>query len=196
MPLKLITAPVLEPVSIEEVRLFLRIDSEPGEEDGLIGSLISAARAEAENRTSRQFITATWELYLDCFGEEILQIPLPPLQSTGMTINYLDSAGASKLLLASDYRIDTISVPGRVTPAYGILWPDTYPVTGAVVIRFVAGYGATAETVPIKIRQWIKVMVGSLWENRETVVVSPSALTLVKLDFLDGLLDEYRIYSF
>lgn len=223
MALKLVTAPISEPVSLEEARLFLRLDDDSGEQDALVSALVSAARAEAETRTSRQLITATWELYLDRFsthpqhkvpgpnqgyypqgylpdhhyldhhhrhGRELL-IPLPPLQTITF-IKYLDMTGVEKTLAVSAYRVDAVSIPGRVTAAYGYSWPDTYPVSNAVVIRFVAGYGASATAVPIKIRQWIKAMVGSLWENRETVVISPTTLTLVELGFLDGLLDDHR----
>ena len=195
--------------------------------DPLLNAFISAARAEAETRTSRQLITATWELYLDRFsthpqhkvpgpnqglyqqwpygympdheylghhhvgGGQVLKIPLPPLQSI-TSITYLDSAGVSQILAPTAYRVDAVSSPGRVTPAYGTSWPDTYPVSNAVVIRFVAGYGDAAANVPQKIRQWIMAMVGSMNENRETVMISPSTLTLVQLGFLDGLLDDFQ----
>ena len=227
MALKLITAPLVEPVSVEEVRLFLRLDEDPVEQDGLIRNMIAGARAEAETRTSRQLITAIWELYLDVFSThprhkipgpnqglsaswpygylpdhdflghrhghsgQTLHIPLPPLQSI-TSITYLDAAGSLQTLAPSAYRVDAVSTPGRVTPAYGTTWPATYPVTNAVVIRFKAGFGDTAAAVPIKIIQWIKAMVGSMWENRETVMVSPTTLTQVELGFLDGLLDDFR----
>ena len=123
-------------------------------------------------------------------GGAALQMPLPPLQSI-TSITYLDANGVSQILAPSAYRVDAVSSPGRVTPAYGTSWPDTYPVSNAVVIRFIAGYGDAAENVPVKIRQWIMAMVGSMNENRETAMVSPSTLTLVELGFLDGLLDEY-----
>jgi hypothetical protein len=180
--------------------------------DPVLSTFIAAARAEAETRISRQFITATWELYLDSFNREqcqiaetdierrlinqliaidgTIQIPLPPLQSI-TSIKYLDTAGVEQTLAASAYRVDAVSSPGRVTPAYGYSWPDTYPVSNAVVIRFIAGYGDAAANVPQKIRQWIMAMVGSMNENREIVMVSPSTLTLVNLGFLDGLLDDF-----
>jgi uncharacterized phiE125 gp8 family phage protein len=183
--------------------------------DPVLNTFISAARSEAETRISRQLITATWELYLDSFNREtcqvvgydlerrlinnlftldgIIQMPLPPLQSI-TSIKYLDTTGVEQTLSASAYRVDAVSTPGRVTPAYGYSWPSTYPVTNAVVIRFVAGYGDTAASIPIKIIQWIKAMIGSMWENRETVMVSPTTLTQVELGFLEGLLDDYRFW--
>ena len=183
--------------------------------DPVLSTFISTARAEAETRISRQLITATWELYLDSFNRERCQvvgdqvvgdierllinqligtdgtiyIPLPPLQSIPSGgIKYLDTAGIERTLAASAYRVDAVSSPGRVTPAYGYSWPDTYPVTNAVVIQFVAGYGDAAVNVPQKIRQWIMAAVGSMNENRETIMVSPTTLTLVELGFLTAFL--------
>ena len=202
MALKLITAPVIEPISLEEARLFLRIDSDPGEEDGLIGSMITAARQEAEKITRRQLITATWELRLDCFSETIY-LPMPPLQSVSPIspvtvggVKYLNTAGVEQILTENtDYLVDIYSEPGRITPAFGQVWPPTYSVPNAVRIVFKAGYGDAATAVPAAIKNWIKAMIGSMWENRETVVISPSTLILVNLGFLDGLLDNYRIFG-
>jgi hypothetical protein len=181
--------------------------------DPLLNIFVAAARAEAEARISRQLLTATWELYLDSFSREQLQaaaqdlervlinqlmgvdgtiqMPLPPLQSI-TSIKYLDTAGVEQTLAAAAYRVDTVSAPGRVTPAYGYSWPSTYPVTNAVVIRFVAGYGDAAAAVPLKIRQWIMAAVGAMYENREIFLISPTSMNLVNLGFIDGLLDDFR----
>lgn len=231
MALHLTTAPAIEPVTVEEVRYFLRIDSDPGEDDALIGSLITAARQEAEKITRRQLITATWEMRLDEFpcgdwgifsgppydygrpsrnelipgrGEsQTIYLPMPPLQSIAAVfpetlggISYLDSGGTEQDLVEDiDYLVDTYSEPARITPAFGMVWPTTYPVPGAVRIVFKAGYGDDATSVPMAIKNWIKAMVGSMWENRETMVISPTTLTMVNLGFLDGLLDNYRVFG-
>jgi uncharacterized phiE125 gp8 family phage protein len=196
MPLKLITAPAIEPLDIEEVKNFLKITDD--EDDFLLASLISAARLQAEKITGRQLITASWELYLDNFPAEIIKIPRPPLQSIPYEapaeggILYLDSAGDQQTLSATLYRVDAISEPGRVTPAYGYTWPTTYPVINAVTIPFIAGYGDNGGSIPEDILNWIRVMVGVLYENRELAITQ----ALTELKFLDGLLDEYRVWVF
>jgi len=130
---------------------------------------------------------------LDYFPETIY-LPMPPLQSVAPIapvviggVKYLDAAGVEQTLTENtDYLVDTYSEPGRITPAYGEVWPPIYPVPNAVRIVYKAGYGDAATSVPAAIKNWIKAMVGSLWENRETAVVTPSTLTLVNLGFLDG----------
>ena len=62
MPLQLVIPPAEEPVSLAEAKQHLRVDS--GDDDLLIGSLISAARQAAETKTGRQLITARWKLLL------------------------------------------------------------------------------------------------------------------------------------
>lgn len=219
MALKLITAPVTEPISLEDAKLFLRLDADPGVEDTLIEALIIAARQKAEAIISRQLITATWEMRLDrfpCYGfnqagfgsiknydlgyhhqglTDIIYLPYPPLQSVD-SIKYLDESGTEQTLIENtDYLVDTYSEPARITPAYNVFWPFTRPVVNAVRIVFTAGYGDAPGDVPEAIMNWIKALVGSLWENRETVFVAPNTVNMVELGFLDGLLDEYKMHS-
>jgi hypothetical protein len=60
-----VTAPSIEPVTLDEMRLFARIDTTA--DDALLSSLITASRTYCEAYTGRKFITQTWELGLDCF---------------------------------------------------------------------------------------------------------------------------------
>ncbi len=78
MHLHLKTAPTVEPVTLDEAKLHLKIDG--ADDNALITSLIIAARDLAERETSRVFITQTWHLYRDDSPAEF-SIPKPPLQS-------------------------------------------------------------------------------------------------------------------
>ena len=71
MPLQLVTPPAEEPVSLAEAKQHLRVDG--GDDDLLIGSLITAARQAAETKTGRQLITARWKLVLDAFPGPLMQ---------------------------------------------------------------------------------------------------------------------------
>lgn len=71
------------------------------------------------------------------------------------------------------YAVDTIR--GRVMPAYGESWPTFTPYpANAVKIRYKAGHpnNSPQTYVDAGIRQCIVEMVGSLYENRESVVAS------------------------
>ena len=204
MPLQLVTPPAEEPVSLAEAKQHLRVDS--GDDDLLIGSLISAARQAAETKTGRQLITARWKLVLDAFpGPSLMQsatgvsFSLPghaillakcPVQSV-VSIEYLDMNGTTQVMPASDYVLDAACEPARLTPAFGKTWPPTLPQMGAVSVTFDAGYG-TASAVPEGLKSWIKLRVGSLYGHREEMSVL-SRGRIDPLPFVDGLLDGFKV---
>jgi uncharacterized phiE125 gp8 family phage protein len=156
-------APDSEPVTRNEAKAHCRIDL--NDDDALVDGLIKAAREWCENRIGQQFMPATWRLKLDRFPSWTIELPRPPLTAVSSVV-YLDTAGASQTLSSSLYRVDTDSMPGRLTPAYSQLWPVTYSVTSAVTITYTAGY-ASASAVPQSIKQAILLLVGHWYENRE-----------------------------
>lgn len=156
--------------------------------DPMLAMLIASARKVAEDRTGRAFITQTWEKVLDAFPVNELELGMLPGQSIA-SVKYYDSAGALQTMDAADYVLDSDTIPGWVLPAYGVSWPSTYGVAQAVIVRFLAGYGATGASVPSEIRMWISAQVAASYRN-------PSGLMEGKaqpLPFIDHLLDAYRI---
>ena len=203
MPLQLVTPPAEEPVSLAEAKQHLRVDG--GDDDLLIGSLITAARQAAETKTGRQLITARWKLVLDAFPGPLMQsasgasFSLPghaillakcPVQSV-VSIEYLDMNGTTQVMPSSDYVLDAACEPARLTPAFGKTWPPTLPQMGAVSVTFDAGYG-TASAVPEGLKSWIKLRVGSLYGHREEMSVL-SRGRIDPLPFVDGLLDGFKV---
>jgi len=78
---------------------------------------------------------------------------------------------------------------------YSGSWPDTRDQINAVAVRYVAGY-ADAAAVPEGIKQWIKLQIASMYENRETEAYSSRAVsTTVQMQFVDRLLDRYVVFS-
>ena len=174
---KIYTQPAEEPVTVEEAKLQCRVDGT--EEDVLFERLISAARGYAETFTRRALITQTWEAYLDGWPTvDYIDLPYPPLQSVTSLV-YKDTAGASTTWGAANYIVDIGRTPGRIMLA-GISWPSTtlYPTSG-ITIRYVCGYGATGKSVPATTRQAILLLVGHLYENRESTV--ERALTVIPM---------------
>ena len=204
MPLQLITPATEEPVSLNEAKLHLRVDT--NDDDALIASLITAARQAAETLTGRQMVTARWRLVLDRFpraacmeSSNAQSFSLPahavllakcPVQAV-ISIQYLDMTGNVQVLPEGDYVVDSACEPARITPGFGSNWPAALPQMGAVTVTFDAGYGL-ASAVPEGLKSWIKLRVGSLYAHREEV----AALTRGRIDplpFVDGLLDPYRV---
>jgi len=188
MSLKLVTAPADEPVTLIEAKDHLRVDG--SDDDALISVLITAASKWAEEYTGRQFVTATWDWFLDGFCPSF-SAPLPPLQSV-TSIKYLDTAGAEQTLDSATYRVDAVSEPGRIALDYGKTWPSTYSVINAVTVRFVSGYGAAA-AVPEPIRQAMLILIGELYEQRQESV--PASVGAVPFG-VRALLTPYKVWHF
>ena len=97
--------------------------------------------------TRRQIVTARWKLVLDSFpGPSLMGVPagepfslpghailLPksPLQAV-QSIQYLDMSGAWQTMPATDYTVDAVCEPARITPVFGKIWPISLPQIGAV----------------------------------------------------------------
>jgi uncharacterized phiE125 gp8 family phage protein len=148
MAIKIITPPAVEPISLSDAKLLLKIDGT--DRDTELTLAIKSAREFCEDYQSKKYITQTLELVLDDFKSEIEFTSCSPVQSV-TSIKYTDSAGIESTIDAADYILDNDSFVNKIVPAYNKLWPSTIlqPIS-AVRIRFVAGYGlavAVPETV-------------------------------------------------
>lgn len=162
---KLITAPVTEPVTLQELKDFMRIDSTA--DDTLLTSLIKSARIACEQYQNRAYITQTWELALDDWPmvDEIV-LPYPPLQSVSY-ITYTDTASAVTTVSTSSYVVDDYREPGLVRLKRDEDWPDAELLeANAVKVRYVCGYG-TASAVPETIKTAIKITAGYRYDHPE-----------------------------
>lgn len=157
--LSVVTAPAEEPVSLAEAKTHLRVEHD--DDDAYISALISAARESAEQYLHRALITQTLKMSLDAFPA-VIRLPRSPVQSI-TSIQYVDDAGETQTLDASDYRLDKESIVARIEPAYGETWPTTRPVSNAVTVTFVAGYGA-ASAVPAPVKQAMKLHIGTYYD--------------------------------
>lgn len=187
MALVRIAAPATEPLDLATAKLHCRVDG--SDEDALITALIVAAREKAEHETGRALVTQTWELVHDEFLWGCL-LRKSPVQSV-TSVKYLDAdSGVEQTLDPAEYLLDKDSEPGAVVPAYGKSWPGTYAVPNAVRVRYVCGYGAAA-AVPQAIKQWMLLAIGTMYAQRETVMVG--SIAAIPDGFWNGLLDPYRL---
>jgi uncharacterized phiE125 gp8 family phage protein len=158
--------PAIEPVSLAEAKLYLRIDS--SDEDTLIEGLIAAARLMAEEMTGRSLVTQGWGA---TYGEEVpAYVPLPfgPVQSI-TAVALIDEAGDETLMDASGYSLNAACT------ALCFEWlPDAFRTE----IRYVTGYGDAASDVPADIRQGILLHVAWLYEHRDSMVPPNAVHTL------------------
>lgn len=162
-------APATEPVTSTEAKLHCRVDHST--DDAIFTRLIAVARRQCEQISGWSFITRTLTAELDCWPMgNTIELLYPPLTSV-TSIVYIDEDGGSNTFAASNYIVDTHRTPGRIVLKDGVSWPDAaLQVGGAITITYVAGY-ANAAAVPDQYKQATLLLIGHLYENRETVVV-------------------------
>lgn len=203
-------APTEDPISTDEAKDFMKVDTD--DEDELITSLISASTRRVEAYLNRQLITATYQLFVDDWcgkskdayssgvyngtkdilannNSTTLELPFSPLQSVTHIKTYDDSDTATTYA-DSNYFVKVTSgeAPNRgsITIRSGSSAPTGLRVKDAIEIEFVAGYGDSGVDVPSAIRNAIKMDVQNMYDNR----VSCEMTELCK-----ELLQPYRIYN-
>lgn len=182
MPLYQVTAPTTEPVTLSEAKLHLRIDAATQDEDALVTALIQAARETVETYTHRAIPAQTWDEKFDGFPwgpSADLWLSKPPVTSI-TSVSYLDTQGVTQTWTegTTGYLTDIPTGPwarrARIYPAYGRVYPPTFPMPVSVTVRFVAGYTA----IPEAIKAAMKLLIGHWYQNRESAIVGTTAQEL------------------
>lgn len=174
-------APTAEPISLDEAKIFMHVIET--DEDTLIESIITSAREYAENYTNRQLITATFELTTDSFIQDF-KLPKAPVQSISK-IEYMDESGVYQILSTDDYYL---YYEYEIAKIYFSNLPSIKDDKRAVKITFVSGY----TTVPSSIKTYLKMLVSTLYENREKFVVGVPVNDIVGTMY-DRMLNFYRV---
>lgn len=145
-----LTEPVAEPVTLEEMYAFLRLDAEGSPpthpDDDMLRDFIVAARERAEAFTSRTFAKREL-LYTQSFqnawdaargarapsGEYTIALPRGPVLQV-IELSYVDAAGAVVVADPTSYFVEggAIAVPAGF---YGVGSSDA-----AIRVRYLAGY--------------------------------------------------------
>ena len=187
---KVATPPAVEPVTLAEARLHLRIDTV--DDDAIIEELTTAAREWVEDFLGRSLITQQLEQALDDWprqpssrgtllasapshlglDEGPINLWRGPVQSV-QSVTYTLEDGTDVVLDDSTYDVDTYL--DRILLAPDTSWPsDVLRRGSAIVVRYTAGYGTTPASVPRMYRACIKLLLGHLYVNREAVSDGPT----------------------
>lgn len=185
MGLVLVTAPAARAVTLEELKLHLRVDHD--DEDSLLWNILETATQDIETLSLHKLIAQTWDWYLDSFpATSYLKLPFLPLISvTG--VYYTVENGVEETWASSNYLVDARNKPGKIVLKSNISWPSytLEPVNG-VRVRFICGHGTAAKStgadVDARLRQALLMLCGHYYENRETSFVG-QGYTAIQLPF-------------
>ncbi|MBB4121589.1 head-tail connector protein [Martelella radicis] len=163
MSYALITPAAEEPVTLDEAKAFLRLDS--SDEDALVGDLITTARDYLEMVTGLSLVTQEWRLYRDDWPTSgMVSLAHGPVTAVGAVTLY-DGEGA-----ASAVSLDRARLDGRARPARFYLPDLAGRKTGlnGIEVDFTAGFGPAAD-VPDVARQAILRHVAHMFAFRGVV---------------------------
>lgn len=184
MGMKIITQPTVEPVTLAEAKLHLRVEHD--NEDDLIASFIAAARGQCEHLLERAVARQTVMLSIDEFPVDGIRLPMSPVVQID-SVEYVDADGVTQTMATAAYYLDDAQSPNWLLPAYGSGWPSARMEANAVRVTYQTGF----EACPAGIRSWILLKVGSLYQHREADTDKPAQAS----QFVDGLLDRWRVYG-
>jgi uncharacterized phiE125 gp8 family phage protein len=189
MPLVLTAGPAIEPVTLAEAKLHLRVDGTA--EDTLISSLIVTSRLNVEAAVGLALITQSWSCFLDAWPPgPALKLPLRPVQSIAAVRLYDDNAVVTTLA-PDTYLLDGAGAPARLVRKAALAWPKPGRIANGIEIAFTAGYGNAAADVPSPIRQAILLLTAHWYEHRSPLEVG--ALARPVPDRVTELLGPFRI---
>ena len=201
---------------LADVKTFLRVTNTA--EDSLITSFITAAVGVAQNYTNSRFLETQFTMFMENWNDVYVsnqyntslsngtylttggyvgkdglhQIVLPYAPLDSIThIKYYDSDDAQQTWVENtDYSVHTfINQKGFIEIQKGISTPNLYQRADAIEIKFKAGYGTTAGSVPEAIKSAVLLIIGFMYEKRED-----SVSRLPKAS--EYLLDPYRFKTY
>ena len=163
------TGPTIEPLTVDEAKLQLRIDSDT--DDAAVERRLRSARSQAETYLMRGLLTQTWQYAQDDWADEILLPMAAPLQSV-TSVKYYDTSGVLTTLATTVYLADLLSEPGRVVLKPAQIWPALQANRVlAVEIVYVVGFAA-ADLIPADIVDGVCLLLGDRQEFRQQTVLT------------------------
>lgn len=182
--------------------------SPPGHPDDnwITGFGLGAAREYCEQLIGRALAPQQFQLTIDHFPCPSWGVAYPtsrlahwdgirlsmaaPLISVD-ALYYTDADGVEQLLDPTSYHVTQYSDPAVIYPASGLSWPTTMLVPQAVRVLYTAGYGdpgdagspfrAPGPALPYLAQAGIRLMLGHLYENRESVVTLGRGETILEI---------------
>lgn len=222
MNLTVVTPPAVEPVTVEEAFLRLRIDDPTLSNLDYVAvqSMIQASREQCEQITRRAFVQQTlrlscgplrdrgtrrgWDWYMSGAGGAWSAVDLlrPPLIEV-VAVRYFDDANVQQVVAPSNYRVSQDDLVPKLVFGESFQGPATYVRDDAVQVDYRAGYapkpaGTNPAAEPIDYRanvpESIKqaILLGVQMLYDELTPERRTSLERAR----DSMLSSYRIHTF
>ena len=157
MQLFLKTPPATEPLTLEEVKTYLRLQSD--EEDGFLHTLIASARAYVEGETGRALIKQKW----------LMEIK-PPYPSLSPLVKGTGKSLEIDLPCPPLLEVETIKVGKNDVPFTTVESKIKLPLFAwdkELSITYWAGYGETCESIPPSLKMAVLMATRFFYDNQK-----------------------------
>lgn len=173
MPLRIVTEPTVDIVTVSEMKNFLKIDDVSTDEDDYINLCITSAREWVEQYTKWGVIEVQREYIVDLTNKYFIELPRPPLKSID-SVYVTDYTGVESVVSASNYKLDKSIEPN-------LLYFSGAAGESARVL-YTSGY--TSEALPGNIKLAVMTLAGARYDSRTSAEIPPA---------VNQLLSGYRI---
>jgi len=186
-----VTAPLIEPITLAEVKEHLRIDGT--DRDTYMTALITTARQRVEEETRRAFIRQQWTALItgDLPTCHSVELPRPRLIGTDTKLlEYRNTAGTWTAYATYSSTANREPAQMWLTDTPSDLDTPDHDEDAVWRMTYWAGYGTTAASVPGPIKHAIMILVAHLHERPEIMATGYNLAALPKS--MDWLLDSYK----
>lgn len=154
-----LVAPTTEPITLDEAKAQLRLDSDFTLDDVEISEMIKAARARVEKYCNRFFTTQTIKIVFYGSIGRLIKLPYSDLSAVS-ALTYVDTDGNDTAIDGADYSFSSdlsALFPVSSFPSDGIAYTVTAVTSAPIEYEGVKGA--------------IKMIVSDLYENRDEHVI-------------------------
>lgn len=160
MGVSLIAAAASAPVTLDEAKLWCKIDTDA--DDAIVEMLIAAATEQVQAYLGKAVVEQTWMMTLPAFAD-VLELQPGPVTEV-VSIKYLDADRVQQTLGSAVYIEDTISVPARLVRDPDQSFPETASssIPNVIEIAFVSG----PEVADARVKAAVLAAVAQWYDNR------------------------------
>jgi uncharacterized phiE125 gp8 family phage protein len=182
--LKRLTTPTDMAITLDEARLFLRV--EYTDDDELITSMVKGATVVAQAFINQQITECQYALALSSFQKEVsLLSPVKTIDS----VKYYDTTNTLQTIDGSNYYLMDFGLPNKLIFTEGVSI-NTYNRPDAIQITFTSGM----TTVPSDIIQWVRIRIASMYQFREQFVVDQRQVSQIDDKYLNSFLYNHKVF--
>ena len=183
--------PAVLPVTLADMKLYLRIDHD--HEDALVMALMRAATSAVEAMSGLRLVTQGWSVFVDDWpGRTTLCLPIAPVASIDEVRVHADD-DTHAVIDPAHYYLDSASRPARLVLRADRIWPRPGRLANGIEVRLQAGFGATPDDVPGELVQAIRSLTAHWYEHREAASAPAMGAIPMAVSALVGAHREVRL---